>query len=577
MVTRFVDKTVAVLRRMTIKVRLTLALVLSVFPLLISGYVSYAESSRAIERKAQRYALEIVKQVAKNAQLRMAQINTDAETLVLSERVQSAFAQNVNPSASNAAQAQSTMPGILLDAFGSFGHVNQMYFLSSTHQILDAQVFSQLGQKIGAFTQQARYDKDQAYWETVTLRSDEPGIAMVRQVFLKANNQLAGYLYLGIKPSHFSEIFENIALGSESDIYVVDAHSASIIVQSSVRMSRMDSAARNDQLGPALTQAIKDGQTSGSVRYAQTEPGGAGSAGAGDVVAVFAAIPNTDWFVVNAVPHHSLVEEARTVRNSIAAFSVVVMVAALALAYVLGRSIAEPLQQLMQQIQDADAGHVIAPLQDGGHDELTVLSRKFSDLTLKVRYDHELLEERVLSRTAELEQANLKLAALSTTDGLTGIANRRRFDDALANEWRRAARLRQPLALAMVDIDWFKDYNDHYGHPAGDECLRQVAALLGQCVARPGDLVARYGGEEFVFVAPMTDGASAYRIAQKFCDALQALALPHATSSFNCVTVSVGVAAIVPQDDSASDTLVAVADRALYRAKGSGRNQVVLA
>jgi diguanylate cyclase (GGDEF)-like protein len=96
-------------------------------------------------------------------------------------------------------------------------------------------------------------------------------------------------------------------------------------------------------------------------------------------------------------------------------------------------------------------------------------------------------------------------------------------------------------------------------------------------VARPGDLVARYGGEEFVFVAPMTDGASAYRIAQKFCDALQALALPHATSSFNCVTVSVGVAAIVPQDDSASDTLVAVADRALYRAKGSGRNQVVLA
>ena len=154
------------------------------------------------------------------------------------------------------------------------------------------------------------------------------------------------------------------------------------------------------------------------------------------------------------------------------------------------------------------------------------------------------LEQRVAERTDELQLLNNKLAALSLTDSLTGIANRRHFDSVLRQEWQRAQRQNTPLALAMLDVDWFKRYNDHYGHPAGDLCLRQIAQTLAATVCRSSDLVARYGGEEFVFIAPMTDAAAALDIAQKVVDAVAALALPHASSALGCVTVSIGVVAM---------------------------------
>ncbi|MDD1609852.1 MAG: sensor domain-containing diguanylate cyclase [Methylococcaceae bacterium] len=188
-----------------------------------------------------------------------------------------------------------------------------------------------------------------------------------------------------------------------------------------------------------------------------------------------------------------------------------------------------------------------------------------------------ILETRVAERTAELHTLNRKLEALSMTDGLTGIANRRHFDDVLAREWDRALRLNQPLALAILDVDWFKKYNDHYGHQEGDDCLRSVAAILATNVCRTGDLVARYGGEEFVFIAPATDGDNALTMAKKVCETLQALTLPHEMSEFGCVTFSIGVAAIIPSKENTLDSLVKAADDALYRAKAQGRNRAVLA
>jgi len=178
----------------------------------------------------------------------------------------------------------------------------------------------------------------------------------------------------------------------------------------------------------------------------------------------------------------------------------------------------------------------------------------------------------------ELEESNRKLAVLSTTDGLTGIANRRHFDEMLASEWRRAARQNQPLALAMIDVDMFKKYNDHYGHQGGDECLRQVAALLKRHITRAGDLVARYGGEEFVFICPATSGEATETLAEGLRAALEKLALPHAESPLGVVTVSIGVAAMVPEDGVTTDmSLLHQADEALYLAKRNGRNRVVLA
>ncbi len=183
------------------------------------------------------------------------------------------------------------------------------------------------------------------------------------------------------------------------------------------------------------------------------------------------------------------------------------------------------------------------------------------------------LERAVALRTQQLEQANQQLATLSTTDGLTGIANRRQFDDRLDQEWARAARAGQPLAVLMVDVDWFKKYNDHYGHPAGDECLKQIAHALSETASRSGDLAARYGGEEFAVIAPATSGPEALHLAQRMILTLQSLALPHALSEFGQVTISIGVSSLIPSPANSPQHLTKSADLALYRAKSLGRNQ----
>jgi diguanylate cyclase (GGDEF)-like protein len=187
------------------------------------------------------------------------------------------------------------------------------------------------------------------------------------------------------------------------------------------------------------------------------------------------------------------------------------------------------------------------------------------------------LEALVALRTQELEESNRKLTALSSTDALTGLANRRSFDEAMAREWRRAQRAGEPLALAMIDVDCFKLYNDTYGHQAGDACLREVAQVLGTGVHRATDVAARYGGEEFAFIAPLTNAEQATEIAEKIRAALQALAIPHerTISGAGCVTISVGVASIIPGDKQEPELLLQAADQALYRAKDKGRNCVM--
>jgi diguanylate cyclase (GGDEF)-like protein len=190
---------------------------------------------------------------------------------------------------------------------------------------------------------------------------------------------------------------------------------------------------------------------------------------------------------------------------------------------------------------------------------------------------YDSLERKVAERTKALEAANLQLAALSTTDALTSLANRRRFDEMLEAEWSRAIRPQCPIGMALIDIDQFKDYNDLYGHQRGDECLRRVAQVLGESVRGDGDLVARYGGEEFVIVLPDTNLAATQVVAERARAAVAALTERHAKAATGIVTISVGVAALVPSGQNNSGQLVELADTALYRAKQSGRNRVMSA
>ncbi|MEG4418724.1 diguanylate cyclase [Microcoleus sp. LAD1_D5] len=177
----------------------------------------------------------------------------------------------------------------------------------------------------------------------------------------------------------------------------------------------------------------------------------------------------------------------------------------------------------------------------------------------------------------QLQAANLKLERLATSDALTQLANRRRFDQYLEMEWRRQAREQTPMSLILCDIDSFKSYNDTYGHQGGDECLRQVAGAIGNAVNRPADLVARYGGEEFAVILPNTAIQGAVQVAEHIQLTIAALQLPHAGSQVSeYVTVSLGVASIVPGSESGAEILIAAADQALYQAKRLGRDRIQL-
>ena len=176
----------------------------------------------------------------------------------------------------------------------------------------------------------------------------------------------------------------------------------------------------------------------------------------------------------------------------------------------------------------------------------------------------------------KLADANIELQKLAALDGLTGIANRRRFDETVRHEWYRAQRDKRPLSVIMCDIDMFKIYNDTNGHLAGDLCLKKVAAVLTRNLKRPADLAARFGGEEFVLVLPDTNAEGALSVAECCRQQIEALGLPNPYSAeCQVVTVSVGVATMVPAIGAKCDELIDMADRAMYNAKRSGRNRTV--
>lgn len=187
---------------------------------------------------------------------------------------------------------------------------------------------------------------------------------------------------------------------------------------------------------------------------------------------------------------------------------------------------------------------------------------------IAIALHHSLLYE-------QLRQDNQDLQALALTDSLTGLANRRQFDRYFDAEWQRLARERQPLTLILCDIDYFKRYNDFYGHPMGDICLTKVSEVLTSCIRRPADLVARYGGEEFAVVLPNTGTEGGHNVAHAIQRQLKQVAVPHATSDVDDnVTLTMGIATVIPKHQLASQDLLQAADLALYHAKQQGRDRI---
>ncbi|MCG8342541.1 MAG: diguanylate cyclase, partial [Chlorobiales bacterium] len=220
----------------------------------------------------------------------------------------------------------------------------------------------------------------------------------------------------------------------------------------------------------------------------------------------------------------------------------------------------------------ADIPVIIITARDRISDETKGLSAGAVDYISKP-FSTEIVRARVQTHL-NLKWHMDRLAGLAAIDELTGLPNRRRFNRRLEEEWARATRTGSPLALVMMDVDHFKFYNDHYGHGAGDECLRRVARALDNVVQRTADMVARYGGEEFAAILPFTNDAQGLVLGNRFCRAVSSLGVEHAASPVReCVTLSAGVAACIPAAGESPQALVDAADLMLYKAKGDGRNR----
>lgn len=315
----------------------------------------------------------------------------------------------------------------------------------------------------------------------------------------------------------------------------------------------------------------------------------------GEFLAV-AQLEGPGWYFVTVYPKALMDEEAVAAAQFVLFSGLLALLVEMTLLYkVLQQKVAQPLGLLVGATEQLAQGTFDQPELEAKHramlqhrsDEIGQLSQAFEAMAQQLRDLFAHQEQRIKARTAQLKAANQVLEQLSLADSLTQLANRRCFDETLEKELKRQQREQQPLSLLMCDIDYFKLYNDRYGHPAGDECLKAIAQYLREISQRPADLAARYGGEEFAVILPATSLVEAMAMAQRLCDRTLAAQLAHSDSPISpWVTISVGVATCLPhpidsmsgptspESLSPSQFLITAADQALYAAKQAGRNQV---
>lgn len=298
-------------------------------------------------------------------------------------------------------------------------------------------------------------------------------------------------------------------------------------------------------------------------------------------IAAYSYVPSTQWGVIAQQPLDEAMGSAFNTKIKSILIMVCTVGIAILMALAIAGAMARPISDISAATKRLAEGDLTVKLEVKSSDEIGQLAANFNNMTNQlVKRDKALcraqeeLENQVEKRTRELTIANEKLRRSSFFDGLTDIANRRYLDVFLEREWQQSKRENIPLAFIMLDVDFFKSYNDNYGHLAGDECLKQIANTLKKIMQRPTDLVARYGGEEFAIVLPNTDIQGAEMLGEKVRNAVEKLGIGHQRSPISAVvTVSLGISAAVVPTETVR-TLIANADEALYQAKQNGRNQV---
>ncbi|CAG9224697.1 MULTISPECIES: bifunctional diguanylate cyclase/phosphodiesterase [Paraburkholderia] len=407
------------LRRVEIRYRLITAFILlSLLPVLISGYISYAESTAAIKEKAEIFSKEVVKQVSRNVVLRMEQIETESSLLVLSDQVQSALMKVANGNAKEQNEARLDMTRLLLDHYGSVDFINEKYLLDTHHRVMDTQAFAQLTRGVMRFVKQAPDRNGRPYWGSYDNGVGQLNLGMVRAVIGKSNNRRLGYLVLVIRPEHFSTIFNDVALGTGTQIYVLDSSNNKLIVRADDMPASADATAEPGLIDGIAHNTEMLGQPNGFVSFEGKNHAG--------YFAAYTRIPGTTWFVVSTIPEKKLTAEAQSVRNQIVLVGISGFLLSIFFAWFISHSISSPLKDLVRKMHDtgSDAGAEEQALAEdhvdaGGQDELGRLAQRFERMRgairQKIQKINEInasLEQTVVARTAELVSRELESRTL---------------------------------------------------------------------------------------------------------------------------------------------------------------------
>ena len=289
--------------------------------------------------------------------------------------------------------------------------------------------------------------------------------------------------------------------------------------------------------------------------------------------AAFKELTPLQFYLVSLTPRSAIMTEMETLGYIIILVTLIGILVTGAGSVYIARYVLSNIKNLNSYMHDISRGDLTIRTCVSGKDEFLTLNSYMNNM---VRTLSRQIESQKRTNQ-ELAEKNKKLDRLANVDGLTRIANQRYFTEIMQREWDRLNREKQPLSLLFLDIDFFKPYNDHYGHQAGDDCLRTVGDILENVTRRPADIAARYGGEEFVVLLPNTPSEGAQQIALEIQNSLMEEEIPHEKSEVSpYLTCSIGVATTVPSNESSADSLVDEADKAMYEAKKQGRNRIVV-
>ena len=417
------------------------------------------------------------------------------------------------------------------------------------------------------YFQQARRTGTTAISDVITSKSAGMLGVVIAEPIRGNAGKMIGLLIFNLGLDNLKWYFNHVAMGDHGYAYAVNRQGQVILHPNQAYMESMA-----DFSGRAVVTQATSGFT-GWLEYSDDDLA---------ILAGYSHIPSVSWGLVVEQPLHFAMADVANLRS----INLLVLLSSALLAILLSLWIAKTIAEAIAKLSAATVrmadGKLETRLEVETTDELGQLAASFNRMAEQLarrgealRQAKEQLEQQVAERTRELTEANCELQRLSLSDALTCIGNRRFLDELLEREWRRALREQTPLSVVMLDIDYFKLFNDTYGHVAGDDCLRKVAGILTATIQRTTDFASRYGGEEFVLVLPATDEQGALTVAEKIRCRVEALAIPHEKSPLaGVVTVSIGVATIMPLRDSDAGLLMTAADQALYRAKTAGRNQV---